>query len=108
MSQWWSAVSAPTPTSPDPSAVVQLEIALGLTPGPAVISGVVEDRSVAPNNNSADTAHVFLAQTPYSIVDATGKVVASGTTDDNGGFQANLPGPADYQLRIDGFQGLAG
>lgn len=108
MSQWWSAISASTPTTPDPSAVVQLEIAMGLTPGPVVISGQVEDRSVAPNNNSADTAHVFLANTPYSIVDATGKVVASGKTDDNGGLEANLPGPADYQLRIEGFQGLAG
>ncbi len=105
---WWKAISAETPTPPDANAVVQLEIVMGLKPGPAQISGQLEDRSVAPNNSSADTAHVYLANTDYTIVDATGKVVFSGKTDGNGSFQISLPASDSYELRVDGYQGLPG
>ena len=99
--QWSSAISAP-----DQASVVQMEIAMGLKAGPAQITGQVEDRSAAPNNSRSDTAHIYLADTAYEIVDGSGTVVASGTTDKSGGFQASLPGPAEYELRIAGYQGI--
>jgi hypothetical protein len=103
--QWWSAVSAPTPTTPSADAVAQLEIALGIRGGPLQITGQIEDRSVAPSTTGS--AKIFLAKTPYSIVDGSGNVVATGTTDENGAFTAALPAPADYEVRVDGYQGIA-
>jgi hypothetical protein len=84
--------------------VAQLEIALGLRGGPHQITGQIEDRSVAPSKS--DSAKIFL-KTPYTIVDTSGNVVATGTTDENGVFTATLPAPTDYEMRVDGYEGIA-
>jgi hypothetical protein len=81
--------------------------ALGLHSFRAEYGGRVEDRSVAPHNAAADTAHVFLpGGTPFTVVDATGAVAATGTLDAAGRFAVALPPGGPYELRVPGFVGL--
>jgi hypothetical protein len=102
--QWWEAISQGKDA--DPSAVLQMEIALGLRCGPVQMTGQLEDRTVAPNNDKKDTAHIPLPNTTFKIVDSGGNVVKTDTTDKDGNFSFELDKPGDYELQVDGYQGI--
>jgi hypothetical protein len=76
------------------------------TPSPSHF-GRIEDRSVAPHNDLADTGHSFLlAGVEFKIIDRDGNVVYTGKTEADGRFGANLPPGDDFELKIEHYEGL--
>jgi hypothetical protein len=108
--RWWQGVQHP-PAASDNAARQRLDaarqrLATAFANLPSHY-GRVEDRSVAPRNDQADTGHRSLASgTPFTIVDRDGKVVHTGMLDAHGGFSVTLPRGQDYELRIEHYEGL--
>ena len=97
--QWWEAVLKGA--DPDlPTLTTMKAVLCPPEESPVQISGQIEDRTVAPNNDKENTAHIFLANAPFEIVDADGNPKATGTTDKDGKFTFTPPDAADYELRV--------
>ena len=113
--EWWQSFDPATGAQVIPATdeakqrrkatETRLEEALGIaTP---THSGRIEDRSVAPRLALADTGKVSLAAgVDFKVVDRDGNVVATGKTEADGTFGVTLPPGADFELKIENYEGL--
>ena len=113
--EWWQSFNAETGEQTAVTAqpaidrrnatVARLEEALGI--GSPTHSGVIEDRSAAPQLGSEDTGHVLLAAgLDFKVVDRDGNVVTTGKIEADGKFNVTLPPGDDFELRIENYEGL--
>lgn len=73
----------------------------------ANLFGRIEDRSVAPEFSAPTTAHRFPPALAFKIFNEAGGEVFAGVTQADGSFNIKVAPAAQYELRVQDFEGLA-